>query len=58
MVVEIHGMGGSAPCRILYMTCEALGLEYEMVNVDMMKGENKTPEYLKVNQLCSNWIRN
>ena len=56
MVVEIHGMGGSAPCRIPYMTCEALGLEYKMVNVDLMKGENKTPEYLKVNQLCSKWI--
>ena len=57
MVVEIHGMGGSAPCRILYMTCEVLGLEYKMVNVDMMKGENKTQEYLKVNKLCSNWIK-
>ena len=38
----------SAPCRILYMTCEALGLEYTKHEVDLFKGENKTPEYLKV----------
>ena len=49
MTIEIHGMTGSAPCRIPYMTCEALGLDYKMVTCDLMKGENKTPEYLKVN---------
>ena len=48
MTIQVHGIGASAPCRIVYMTCEALGLEYEMVSCDLMKGENKTPEYLKV----------
>ena len=48
MVVEIFGMGLSAPCRILHMTCEALGVEYKETNVDLFKGENKTPEFLKV----------
>lgn len=48
MVVQVHGLGGSAPCRIVYMTCEALGIEYEMVTCDLQKGENRTPEYLKV----------
>ena len=46
--VDIYGMGPSAPCRILYMTCTALGVEYNDINVDLMNGENKTPEYLKV----------
>ena len=46
--VDIYGMGPSAPCRILYMTCSALGVEYNDIAVDLMKGENKTPEYLKV----------
>ena len=48
MTIEIYGMDLSAPCRILYMTCEALGLEYTKHEVDLFKGENKTPEYLKV----------
>jgi len=49
MVVEIFGMPLSAPCRILHMTCEALGVEYKETNVDLFKGENKTPEFLKMN---------
>ena len=48
MVVEIFGMGLSAPCRILNMTCEALGVEYKETTVDLFKNENKTPEFLKV----------
>jgi len=47
--VEIHGMALSAPCRICYLACEASGIEYKMVNCDLMNGENKTPEYLKMN---------
>ena len=49
MTLEIHGLNGSAPCRILYMTCEALGLEFKDISVNLFKQENKTPEYLKVN---------
>ena len=52
--VDIYGMGPSAPCRILYMTCTALGVEYNDIAVDLMKGENKTPEYLKVRTTISN----
>ena len=48
MTVEVHGMTLSAPCRIVYMACEALGLEYKMVECNLMKGDNKTPEFLKV----------
>ena len=47
-MIQIHGIGPSPPCRIVYMTCEVLGLGYEMINCDLQKGENKTPEYLKV----------
>ena len=46
--IVIYGMTPSAPCRILCMTCEVLGLEYEFKVVNLMAGENKTPEYLKV----------
>ncbi len=49
MAIEVHGMALSAPCRIVYMTCEVLGVEYNMVECDLMNGGNKTPEYLKMN---------
>ena len=52
--VDIYGMGPSAPCRILYMTCTALGVEYNDINVDLMNGENRTPEYLKVSTTTIN----
>ena len=48
MTIEIHGMSLSGPCRIVYMTCEALGLEYKEISCDLFKGEHKTEEFLKV----------
>jgi glutathione S-transferase len=48
MPVEIHGMQVSAPCRIVYMTVEALGLEVTKVDVNIFEGGAKTPEYTKV----------
>ncbi len=42
-------MGASAPCRIVYMTCEALKLDYKIIMCDLQKGENKSPDYLKMN---------
>ena len=46
--VEIHGMALSAPCRLVFMACEALGIEYNIVTVDLFNEGTKTPEYLKV----------
>ena len=46
--VDIYGMGPSAPCRILYMTCSALDGVYNDINVVLMNGENKTHEFIKV----------
>ena len=40
MVVEVYGMALSAPCRMVYMACESLGIEYKKINVDLMKGEH------------------
>ncbi|HNN94371.1 MAG TPA: glutathione S-transferase, partial [Pseudomonadota bacterium] len=33
----------------VHWTLEELGIPYEKVVVDIRKGENKTPEYLKIN---------
>ena len=46
--VKVHGMNLSAPCRLVYLTCEAVGVEYEKINVDLFTGGTRTPEYLKV----------
>ena len=50
--IEVHGMALSAPCRLVYMTCEALGIEYNIVPVDLFNDGTKTPEYLKVCMFC------
>ena len=31
------------------MTCEVLGVEYEKKELNIMTGENMTPEFLKIN---------
>jgi len=49
MPVVIYGPMISAPVRIAVMACEAMGIEYETKNIDLMKGEHMTPEYLKIN---------
>jgi len=49
MAIKIYGMDISAPVRIVMLACEALGLEYELISVDLMAGEHLKPEYLKIN---------
>eukprot|EP00088_Acartia_fossae_P047816 TRINITY_DN5195_c0_g1_i1.p1 TRINITY_DN5195_c0_g1~~TRINITY_DN5195_c0_g1_i1.p1 ORF type:complete len:222 (+),score=77.57 TRINITY_DN5195_c0_g1_i1:52-717(+) len=49
--IDIYGMQLSAPVRIVQMTAECLGLKYNFKLVDLMKGEHKTPEFLKLNPL-------
>merc|ERR1711962_907745 len=49
MPVVVYGPMMSAPVRTAVMACEAMGIEYENKNVDLMKGEHMTPEYLKIN---------
>ena len=48
MGIQVYGMDLSAPVRIVLMTAEVLGIDYELVKVDLMAGEHKKPEYLKV----------
>ena len=46
--IVIYGMPPSPPTRILAMTCDVLGLEFEMKPCNIMAGDNRKPEYLKV----------
>ena len=47
--IDIYGINISAPCRIVYMTAECLGLKYNSKTVDLMAGEQMKPEYLAIN---------
>ena len=53
--VQIYGVPLSAPTRIVMMTCEILGLDYEIKPCNVMKGDNRQPEYLKVNHSIFIW---
>merc|ERR1712154_217370 len=49
MTVKIYGILMSAPVRAVAMTADQIGCEYELKTIDLMKGENMTEEYLKIN---------
>ena len=49
--ITIYGMPASAPCRIVTMTTEVLGLEYNYKVVDLATGDNRKPEYLALNPM-------
>ena len=46
--VQIYGVPLSAPTRIVMMTCEMLGVSYELINTNPLTGDTKTEEYLQV----------
>ncbi|XP_063839579.1 glutathione S-transferase 1-like [Ostrinia nubilalis] len=51
MPAKLYKLNASPPARAAMMACELFKVPVEMVNVDLMKGENRTPEYLKMNPL-------
>ena len=49
--MKIYGTYLSAPANKVRLTASALGLDVEYHNLDLTKGEHKSPEYLEVNPL-------
>jgi len=49
--IDVYGMNLSAPCRIVNMTAECLGIEYNFKIVDLMAGEHMKPEFLALNPM-------
>ncbi|KAL3846166.1 hypothetical protein ACJIZ3_003569 [Penstemon smallii] len=47
MVVKVYGPDCGSGKRVIACLIEK-GIEFEVVDVDLFKGENKTPEYLKL----------
>ncbi|XP_034250625.1 glutathione S-transferase 1-like [Thrips palmi] len=49
MVLTLYGTGPSPPARAVRLACKAMGIEYDFVVVDVLGGDLKKPEYLKIN---------
>lgn len=49
MPIDLYYLPGSAPCRGAMLTAAAVGVELNLKNTDLMKGEHLTPEFLKLN---------
>lgn len=47
--MDLYWLPGSAPCRSVLLTAKALDVEVNTKLVDLMKGEQMTPEFLKMN---------
>ncbi|KAK3924911.1 Glutathione S-transferase 1, isoform D [Frankliniella fusca] len=52
-VVEIYGFVVSPFTRCTMMTCEAIGVQYKLNVLNVLKKENLQPEYLKLNPIAS-----
>ena len=49
MGLDIYGVGGSPPCRAVYLVAKAIGLDYNFKKVDMNAGEHRSADFLKMN---------
>ena len=49
MVIKIYYLDMSYPCRTVAMALKALKLDYEIEVIGLLKGEQKSPEYLAIN---------
>lgn len=48
MPIDFYYTPASAPCRSILLLAKALGLEMNLKTVNLMAGEQLTPEFLKV----------
>jgi len=47
--LEFHGFPISPPARAVHMTLDLLKLDYTFIDVNVLEGETKTPEFLSLN---------
>ncbi|MEE8263545.1 MAG: glutathione S-transferase N-terminal domain-containing protein, partial [Gammaproteobacteria bacterium] len=48
-MLKIYGTDPSSPVNAVRMCANALGLEYEYIQVNMLEGEHKSEKYLALN---------
>ena len=46
--IKVYGINISPPVRVVLMTSEVLGLQYELVPTNPLIGETRTADFLKV----------
>lgn len=49
MGIDFYYMPLSAPCRAIMMTAKAIGVELNLKLTSIPNGDNRTPEYIKMN---------
>lgn len=49
MAIELYQSPASPPCMIIRVLAENLHIDLKLNNLDLNKGEQMTPELLKVN---------
>jgi glutathione S-transferase len=49
MAIKIYGDPGSGSRRRVTAAAAAMGIEIEIINIDLFKGESHTPEFLELN---------
>ncbi|KAF2885296.1 hypothetical protein ILUMI_20884 [Ignelater luminosus] len=49
MGIDFYYTPGSAPCRSVLLTANALGIELNLILVDLRKKEHLRPEFIKIN---------
>lgn len=49
MVLKLYSVDASPPVRAVYLTAAALGIELELIKIDLSKQEQLKPDYLKLN---------
>lgn len=47
--MKIYGDRRSGNCYKIQLVCDLLAIEYDWIDVDILAGETKSPEFLKVN---------
>jgi glutathione S-transferase len=48
-MMKIYGDGNSGNCLKVKWVCDRLKLPYSWIEIDIMKGQSRTPEFLKLN---------
>lgn len=49
MTIDLYYELGSPPCAAVYMTAKAIGLELNIIEMDLMAGDHLKPEFLAIN---------
>lgn len=49
MPIDLYYHALSPPCRSVMLTAKAVGVDLNLKKIDVLSGENKTPEFLAIN---------